>query len=75
MSDEFEQFLRGLRADPRLGRYIPALPNMTPETTVLLLVTALADAHEGSPRSLGEGEGRCESMAETRGTALRSALQ
>ncbi|MBM3768767.1 MAG: hypothetical protein FJW32_25585 [Acidobacteria bacterium] len=46
--NDFHQFLRGLRADPRLGRYIPDSPNLTPETVVLALAVALADASEGN---------------------------
>lgn len=44
----FDSFLKGLRADARLGRYIPA-PTMyqTPETVILTLTIALADAVEG----------------------------
>jgi len=45
--NDFHQFLRGLRADPRLGRHIPDTPNLTPETVVLALCTALAEASEG----------------------------
>lgn len=49
MSTEFSQFLRGLAADPRLGRYVPApLERQTPETVVLSLVVSLADAAEGN---------------------------
>lgn len=45
----FDSFLNGLRADARLGRYIPA-PTMyqTPETVILALTIALADAVEGN---------------------------
>lgn len=45
---EFQRFLMGLRADARLGRYVPTpTPNTTPETLVLQLCLALADAVEG----------------------------
>lgn len=45
----FDQFLAGLRADARLGRYIPAqTPSTTPETVVLSLTLALAQATEGT---------------------------
>jgi len=47
MQTDFTAFLRGLRADPRLGRHIPDTPNLTPETVVLALAVALADASEG----------------------------
>lgn len=43
----FQEFLRGLRADVRLGRYIADLEGKSPELCVLLLVRALADAAEG----------------------------
>ena len=44
----FHQFLSGLKADVRLGRYLPApLESQTPETIVLSLCIALADATDG----------------------------
>jgi len=44
----FDQFLSGLRADARLGRYIPAPTQyQTPETVILALTIALANAVEG----------------------------
>jgi hypothetical protein len=45
---KFEQFLTGLRADARLGRYLPAPTQyQTPETVILALTIALANAVEG----------------------------
>jgi len=45
----FDKFLKGLRADARLARFIPpATANPTPETVVLTLAMALADAAEGN---------------------------
>ena len=45
----FDQFLSGLRADARLGRYLPPpAPSTTPETVVLSLTLALAAATEGN---------------------------
>lgn len=43
----FQEFLRGLRADVRLGRYVADLDGKSPELCVLLLTLALADAREG----------------------------
>ena len=44
-------FLTGLRADARLGRYIPpASANTSAETLILALAISLADAHEGANR-------------------------
>jgi hypothetical protein len=43
----FQEFLRGLRADVRLGRYVADLEGKSPELCILLLVLALADAREG----------------------------
>ncbi len=45
----FAMFLNGLRSDARLGKFIPA-PTMyeTPETVILTLTIALADAVEGN---------------------------
>lgn len=45
---EFEQFMRGLSADARLGRFIRPLNGQAPEVVVLHLVRALADAAEGN---------------------------
>lgn len=46
---EFDQFLTGLRADARLGRYIPApTPYQTAEAVILSLAIALANATEGT---------------------------
>jgi len=46
--NHFDQFLRGLSADERLGRYLPApMERQTPETVILALIVALADACEG----------------------------
>lgn len=46
---DFQRFLTGLQADPRLGKYVPAATtNTQPETVVLLLTLALADATEGT---------------------------
>jgi|GEM_PF-2341901 len=46
--DPFKAFMRGLMADARLGRYIPAPTQyQTPETVILSLAIALADAVEG----------------------------
>lgn len=47
MQHDFQQFLRGLRADARLGRYVPNVPNQTAESLILMLVWRLADAAEG----------------------------
>lgn len=45
----FDLFLNGLRADARLGRYLPPpTPSTTPETLVLSLTLALAEATEGT---------------------------
>lgn len=45
----FTRFLDGLRADQRLGRYLPpASETLTPETVILSLTMALADACEGN---------------------------
>jgi hypothetical protein len=45
---EFSQFMRGLKADARLGRCLPGkLAEASPEVIVLALCTALADAQEG----------------------------
>ena len=47
--DSFNNFLTGLRADTRLGRYMPpAIANTSAETLVLSLAIALADATEGT---------------------------
>jgi hypothetical protein len=47
--DPFSRFLDGLRADHRLGRYLPpACGTLTPETVILSLTMALADACEGN---------------------------
>jgi hypothetical protein len=47
--NEFDQFLTGLRADARLGRYIPApTPYQTAEAVILSLAFALAEATEGT---------------------------
>ena len=47
--NEFDQFLSGLRADARLGRYIPpASANTSAETLILSLAISLADATEGN---------------------------
>ena len=44
----FDNFLSGLRADARLGRYIPpASANTSAETLILSLAISLADATEG----------------------------
>lgn len=44
----FDQFLSGLRADARLVRYLPApTQDQTPETVILSLTIALANAVEG----------------------------
>ena len=44
----FDSFLSGLRADARLGRYLPAPTQyQTPETVILALTIALANAVEG----------------------------
>jgi len=46
--DPFKAFMRGLMADARLGRYIPAPTQyQTPETVILALTIALANAVEG----------------------------
>lgn len=46
--DPFKAFMRGLMADARLARAIPAaLAEQTPEVIVLTLAQALADAREG----------------------------
>ena len=46
--NEFDQFMTGLRADARLGRFIPAPTRyQTPETVILALAIALANAVEG----------------------------
>jgi len=46
--NDFDQFLRGLSADERLGRYLPApMERQSPETVVLALIVALAAACEG----------------------------
>ncbi len=44
---QFSEFLRGLRADVRLGRYVADLDGKSPEICVLLLTQALANAAEG----------------------------
>lgn len=45
---DFQRFLMGLRADARLGRYIPdELVKQTPEVIVLTLIQSLATATEG----------------------------
>ena len=45
----FDLFLHGLRADARLGRYLPpATQYQTPETVILALTLALAEATEGT---------------------------
>jgi len=44
----FRQFMRGLSADARLGRYIRPIADQSPECIVLHLVRALADADEGN---------------------------
>lgn len=50
--NEFDQFLSGLRADARLGRYIPpASANTSAETLILSLAISLADAKEGGNRA------------------------
>lgn len=47
----FDQFLTGLRADARLGRYIPpASANTSAETLILSLAISLANATEGVER-------------------------
>lgn len=47
MSD-FRAFMQGLRADIRLGRYVAPIVDQSPETIVLMLTMALADAREGN---------------------------
>ena len=44
---EFNQFMRGLRADVRLGRYVAPVADQPPEIVVLSLALALATATEG----------------------------
>ncbi len=44
----FEQFMTGLRADARLGRYVAPVCDQSPEVIVLTLALALADAREGN---------------------------
>jgi hypothetical protein len=44
---DFHQFMNGLRADARLGRYVAPVAGQTPEVIVLTLAMALADAREG----------------------------
>ena len=45
---DFQRFLMGVRADARLGRYIPdELARQTPEVVVLTLIQSLATATEG----------------------------
>jgi hypothetical protein len=47
--DPFDQFLTGLRADARLGRYIPAPTRyQTAEAVIITLAIALANAVEGT---------------------------
>jgi hypothetical protein len=46
---EFENFMKKLSADTRLGRFLPApRQHQTAETVILALVIALAEAHEAS---------------------------
>ena len=46
--NEFDQFMTGLRADARLGRFIPAPTRyQTAEAVIITLAIALADAVEG----------------------------
>ena len=47
MSGGFRDFLAGLAADARLGRYVSPLEGQSPEAIVLTLTQALADANEG----------------------------
>ena len=47
---EFDEFMRGLRADARLGRIVSPVADQTPEVIVLTLALALADAREGKHR-------------------------
>lgn len=45
---QFANFMRGLSADARLGRYVAPLADQTPEVIVLHLVRALADCAVGN---------------------------
>ncbi len=45
---DFQQFLTGLSADSRLGRYVGPLSGQSPEVIVLSLTIALANACEGN---------------------------
>ena len=45
--NDFDQFLRGLSADERLGRFISPLEGQSAEIVVLTLALGLADASEG----------------------------
>lgn len=46
--NEFDQFMTGLRADARLGRFIPAPTRyQTAEAVIITLAIALANATEG----------------------------
>jgi len=47
MGGGFHDFLSGLAADARLGRYVAPLVGQTPEVVVLSLAMGLADAVEG----------------------------
>jgi len=46
-SGGFGDFLAGLAADARLGRYVAPLAGQSPEVVVLTLALGLADASEG----------------------------
>jgi len=48
MSGGFHDFLAGLAADARLGRYVEPLAGQSPEVVVLTLAMGLADAVEGA---------------------------
>ena len=48
MGGGFHDFLAGLAADARLGRYVAPLVGQTPEVVVLTLAMGLADAGEGN---------------------------
>lgn len=45
--NEFQQFMNGLSADARLGRFVSPIAEQSPEVIVLHLATALADCAKG----------------------------
>jgi hypothetical protein len=47
MDQEFQMFMRGLCADPRLGVHVRGLVDRRPAEIVLALAQALADCAEG----------------------------